>query len=95
MCVNLIPSCAENHSRITQNAAPEASTSKEAGNGNIAAETFTYRELASATKNFRSECLLGEGGFGRVYKGRLEKTGQVIFSIYWSSIVVYDSLFGL
>ncbi|CAL9198644.1 probable serine/threonine-protein kinase PBL25 [Musa acuminata AAA Group] len=68
----------ENHSRITQNAAPEASTSKEAGNGNIAAETFTYRELASATKNFRSECLLGEGGFGRVYKGRLEKTGQVV-----------------
>uniref|UniRef100_A0A7N0UBJ3 non-specific serine/threonine protein kinase n=1 Tax=Kalanchoe fedtschenkoi TaxID=63787 RepID=A0A7N0UBJ3_KALFE len=44
---------------------------------NIAAQTFTFRELATATKNFRQECLLGEGGFGRVYKGKLEKTGQI------------------
>ena len=44
----------------------------------IAAQTFTFRELAAATKNFRPESFLGEGGFGRVYKGRLEITGQVI-----------------
>ncbi|MED6221511.1 Serine/threonine-protein kinase pbl27 [Stylosanthes scabra] len=44
----------------------------------IAAQTFTFRELAAATKNFRPECLLGEGGFGRVYKGRLESTGQIV-----------------
>lgn len=48
------------------------------GPGHIAAQTFTFRELAAATKNFRPECLLGEGGFGRVYKGRLESTGQVV-----------------
>ncbi|KAF3778265.1 Serine/threonine-protein kinase [Nymphaea thermarum] len=42
---------------------------------NTAAQTFAFRELAVATKNFRQECLLGEGGFGRVYKGRPE-TGQ-------------------
>ncbi|PQQ08051.1 hypothetical protein Pyn_01360 [Prunus yedoensis var. nudiflora] len=47
-------------------------------NNNIAAQTFTFRELATATKNFRQECLIGEGGFGRVYKGKLEKTGQVV-----------------
>ncbi|KAG0478508.1 hypothetical protein HPP92_013227 [Vanilla planifolia] len=48
------------------------------GNGtHIAAQTFTFRELAAATKNFRPECLLGEGGFGRVYKGCLEN-GQVV-----------------
>lgn len=50
---------------------------KEAAN-NIAANTFTFRELAAATKNFRQECLVGEGGFGRVYKGQLEKTGQIV-----------------
>jgi serine/threonine protein kinase len=41
------------------------------------ARAFTYGELAAATDNFRAECLLGEGGFGRVYRGRLE-SGQVV-----------------
>ncbi|EPS66443.1 hypothetical protein M569_08334, partial [Genlisea aurea] len=45
---------------------------------NISAQTFTYNELATATQNFKPECLLGEGGFGRVYKGRIQSTGQVV-----------------
>ncbi|KAE9609885.1 putative transferase, protein kinase RLK-Pelle-RLCK-VIIa-2 family [Lupinus albus] len=37
---------------------------------------FTLAELKAATKNFRSDTLLGEGGFGRVYKGWIkERTG--------------------
>ncbi|KAF7818564.1 putative serine/threonine-protein kinase PBL7 isoform X1 [Senna tora] len=51
-------------------------TSKNGSTDHIAAQTFTFRELATATRNFRAECLLGEGGFGRVYKGRLESTSQ-------------------
>ncbi|XP_047311711.1 probable serine/threonine-protein kinase PBL7 isoform X2 [Impatiens glandulifera] len=51
---------------------------KEGASAHIAAQTFAFRELAAATKNFRPESLLGEGGFGRVYKGRLESTGQVV-----------------
>ncbi|KAL0347241.1 UNVERIFIED_CONTAM: putative serine/threonine-protein kinase PBL7 [Sesamum calycinum] len=34
--------------------------------------------MAAATRNFRRECLLGEGGFGRVYKGQLEGSSQVV-----------------
>ncbi|KAL2329437.1 hypothetical protein Fmac_017018 [Flemingia macrophylla] len=44
----------------------------------IAAQTFTFRELAAATKNFRADSFVGEGGFGRVYKGRLETTSQIV-----------------
>nr|XP_019705298.1 L-type lectin-domain containing receptor kinase IV.1 [Elaeis guineensis] len=32
---------------------------------------FSYKELFKATKGFREENLLGVGGFGRVYKGKL------------------------
>ncbi|KAG6781381.1 hypothetical protein POTOM_014281 [Populus tomentosa] len=56
----------------------ELPSTKDAPGVNIAAHIFTFRELAAATKNFRPECFLGEGGFGRVYKGRLESTGQVV-----------------
>ncbi|XP_039129280.1 probable serine/threonine-protein kinase PBL7 [Dioscorea cayenensis subsp. rotundata] len=55
--------------------------SKEAlsnGSEHIAAQTFTFRELAMATKNFRPDCLVGEGGFGRVYKGRIEGINQIV-----------------
>ncbi|KAL0371194.1 UNVERIFIED_CONTAM: putative serine/threonine-protein kinase PBL26 [Sesamum angustifolium] len=68
----------------TTEATKEATNDKAThvgGDNNIAAQTFTYRELATATKNFRQEYLLGEGGFGRVYRGRLERMDQV-FSHY-------------
>ncbi|KAJ3703246.1 hypothetical protein LUZ61_006951 [Rhynchospora tenuis] len=38
---------------------------------------FEYRELAVATKNFGFDRLIGEGGYGTVYKGILE-TGQEV-----------------
>ncbi|KAL4642831.1 serine/threonine-protein kinase PBL27 [Castanea sativa] len=56
----------------------EPAIPKDGPTAHIAAQTFTFRELAAATKNFRPESLLGEGGFGHVYKGRLESTGQVV-----------------
>ena len=36
---------------------------------------FTFHELKSATRNFRPESLLGEGGFGCVFKGWIEENG--------------------
>ncbi|XVF44705.1 hypothetical protein PTKIN_Ptkin02bG0145500 [Pterospermum kingtungense] len=34
---------------------------------------FTFAELKSATKNFRPDMVLGEGGFGKVFKGWLDE----------------------
>lgn len=45
---------------------------------NVNAQHFTFRELATATKNFRQECLLAEDSFGRVYKGTIPATGQAV-----------------
>ncbi|WJX75164.1 Serine/threonine-protein kinase pbl34 [Trifolium repens] len=36
---------------------------------------FTFIELKMATRNFRPESLLGEGGFGCVFKGWIEENG--------------------
>ncbi|KAI9081762.1 hypothetical protein K1719_036024 [Acacia pycnantha] len=42
------------------------------------AKSFSFGELAEATGHFRSDCLVGEGGFGKVYKGYLKRTQQVV-----------------
>ncbi|KAJ1386039.1 Serine-threonine/tyrosine-protein kinase, catalytic domain [Sesbania bispinosa] len=34
---------------------------------------FTFNELKNATRNFRPDSLLGEGGFGHVYKGWIDE----------------------
>ncbi|KAG6406183.1 hypothetical protein SASPL_133782 [Salvia splendens] len=36
------------------------------------ARSFTLKELTAATQNFKDANMIGEGGFGNVYKGRLE-----------------------
>ncbi|XP_039034111.1 probable serine/threonine-protein kinase PBL24 [Hibiscus syriacus] len=57
---------------------PEVLESNKGENENVEAQAFTFRELAAATKNFRQESVLGEGGFGKVYKGTLQSTAQVV-----------------
>nr|XP_043634544.1 probable serine/threonine-protein kinase PBL3 [Erigeron canadensis] len=37
-------------------------------------KAFTLNDLRTATKNFRSDSLVGEGGFGLVYKGWVDET---------------------
>lgn len=65
-------------SRSNTGSKRETSGLKDLPGVQIAAHTFTFRELAAATGNFRPESFIGEGGFGRVYKGRLAN-GQVVF----------------
>ncbi|KAJ4795941.1 Kinase superfamily protein [Rhynchospora pubera] len=60
--------------------APPGNSSAQASNTvpNIATQKFTFRELEIATKLFLDECVIGEGGFGKVYKGTLERAGQIV-----------------
>ncbi|CAN8279430.1 unnamed protein product [Cochlearia groenlandica] len=37
-------------------------------------KSFTFHELKLATKNFRSDSVVGEGGFGSVYRGWIDET---------------------
>ncbi|KAL0903523.1 hypothetical protein M5K25_027910 [Dendrobium thyrsiflorum] len=52
---------------MEQNAAAEAAAA--VGMGNL--RRFRLRELQAATENFSSKNILGKGGFGNVYRGRL------------------------
>lgn len=36
---------------------------------------FSYQQLKAATGNFRPDSILGEGGFGYVFKGWIEENG--------------------
>ncbi|KAK3165676.1 hypothetical protein QOZ80_1AG0036310 [Eleusine coracana subsp. coracana] len=47
-------------------------------NQNMPSKALTFRELGAATNGFSESNLLGEGGFGRVYKGVLPDTKEVI-----------------
>lgn len=49
------------------------------GKGNISAQIFTFHELCIATQNFNTDSLIGEGGFGRVYKGHIKRENIVLF----------------
>ncbi|KAM5588649.1 putative serine/threonine-protein kinase PBL23 [Rosa sericea] len=42
------------------------------GSAKQSARLFTFNELHSATEGFKAACLLGEGGFGKVYKGYID-----------------------
>ena len=41
----------------------------------ISLRSFNFAELRAATRNFRPDTLLGEGGFGSVFKGWVDEHG--------------------
>ncbi|KAL6967414.1 putative serine/threonine-protein kinase pbl5, variant 2 [Sarracenia purpurea var. burkii] len=52
--------------------------SEDGGSHDGKARTFSFDQLVAATENFKPDYLLGEGGFGKVYKGTLEDTCQIV-----------------
>ncbi|KAG0484300.1 hypothetical protein HPP92_008217 [Vanilla planifolia] len=63
--------------RIVDTLEIETKPFSTAGDKSTSAQRFTFKDLAVATENFRETNLIGEGGFGRVFKGRLED-GQTV-----------------
>ncbi|KAL5097338.1 hypothetical protein RYX36_001665 [Vicia faba] len=41
-------------------------------------KVLTYQEVVDATNNFSSDCLIGVGGFGNVYKGYIKSIEQTV-----------------
>ncbi|XP_057473996.1 probable serine/threonine-protein kinase PBL23 [Actinidia eriantha] len=48
------------------------------GKGNVTAQIFSFHDLSTATQNFNPDSLVGEGGFGRVYRGCIESLSQEV-----------------
>ncbi|KAI3788138.1 hypothetical protein L2E82_00821 [Cichorium intybus] len=61
-----------------QSSSPNETKSPREGSPMNKARTFTYAQLVNATDNFKASYFLGEGGFGKVYKGKLEDSDQIV-----------------
>ncbi|KAG5515413.1 hypothetical protein RHGRI_036460 [Rhododendron griersonianum] len=76
--------CEKNPKAVDQSsAAKELDVRKEevsenGGTEGFKARPFTFAQLVAATENFKSEYFLGEGGFGKVHRGKLVDTGQIV-----------------
>ncbi|CAL5049723.1 unnamed protein product [Urochloa decumbens] len=87
-CASAVDAFVQRGSRSSPSAAPGMSSSRRTSssattgklstlNGHILEspdlKIYTFAELKSATRSFRPETVLGEGGFGKVYKGWVDE----------------------
>ncbi|KAG2592263.1 probable serine/threonine-protein kinase PBL23 isoform X2 [Panicum virgatum] len=63
---------------VSKNGNATAEETLRGGNQNMPSRALKFKQLSAATDGFSEKNLLGEGGFGRVYKGRLADTKEVI-----------------
>lgn len=61
-------------------------------NSNV--RVFSYNELKAATRNFRPDSALGQGGFGVVYKGWIDEMEGAGFKVVAVKVLNQDGLQG-
>ncbi|KAJ0985204.1 hypothetical protein J5N97_003560 [Dioscorea zingiberensis] len=77
-------------STVSMPASPKGVEELKLVNGYGDVNTFTYNELRLATKNFRPDLILGEGGFGVVYKGVIDENVRPGFKSTEVAVKVLD-----
>uniref|UniRef100_A0ACD5V390 Uncharacterized protein n=1 Tax=Avena sativa TaxID=4498 RepID=A0ACD5V390_AVESA len=80
MCIFLVWMC--NFRGMRRNKDIQAKTmlggaSKELGDENIELPFVSFKDIVTATNDFSNNNMLGQGGFGKVYKGMLEDEKEV------------------
>ncbi|XP_076918177.1 calmodulin-binding receptor-like cytoplasmic kinase 2 [Bidens hawaiensis] len=65
------------NNKLEHSASTTSSVASMASSGQQAPDELTFQDLCKATGNFSAANIIGEGGFGTVYKGKL-KNGTVI-----------------
>ncbi|CAM0902470.1 unnamed protein product [Alopecurus aequalis] len=82
MCIFLVWTCKFRGNGMRRNKSMQAKTmqgceSKELGDENIELPFISFKDIVTATNDFSNENMLGQGGFGKVYKGMLENDKEV------------------
>lgn len=65
----------KNNSKNNPDPDPPAAAGRTENRGPRQLLQFSFQELKAATGNFRPDSILGEGGFGYVFKGWIEENG--------------------
>lgn len=60
-------------SKVSASSVPATPRSEDDILQSVNVRSFTFNELKTATRNFRPDSVLGEGGFGSVFKGWIDE----------------------
>ncbi|KAK1387762.1 putative serine/threonine-protein kinase PIX13 [Heracleum sosnowskyi] len=76
---------------LTKSAKKEAKTARNSGVleailKSSKLKSYTFKDLSVATRNFHPDSVIGEGGFGRVYKGWVD--GNTFAAAKWGTSLV-------
>ncbi|CAL5014685.1 unnamed protein product [Urochloa decumbens] len=57
---------------LCRNGGDQSASNNELGEEDLELPFISFREIVSATNNFSEDCMLGRGGFGKVYMGMVD-----------------------